>query len=336
MNPKFLHIIPNCNHAVSLGNLLASIQNTSDHEILIESSHYHSLDYFQKTKNVFRNTSRLNNNLNLNKGVTVVIHGIFSQAIFALTAKLIDSSVKTVWSIWGGDAKLLSNQKNLEILNGLDFIICVPGETLPYPELKVPEVHGCLYIPPASIDNQVEKDDMVVVGNSGDQSNDHPKLLQILKDTQFDKIYLPLSYNCSADYLDKLIKITKDLGLYEKTIFQTEMLDIDEYCRVFQKAKVFLTAHNRQQSLGSMQIAYLNDCLVFMKKNIIFDNGSSMLNPGYLTMLSMGYSGIYDVEELICKKVDLPVPVKNKNIVNSFNIRSKRYVERMFNTIAGF
>lgn len=319
---------------MSLGNTLALIDDMSDHEILIEPSYYHSLDYFDRTKDVFKNTTRLDNSLNLSENTTVIIHGIFSQAIWDLTAKLIESSVRTVWSIWGGDAKLLSNQNNLKILNGLDFIICAPGETLPYPNLKVPEVHGCLYIPPVSFENRVRKQNLVVVGNSGDQSNDHPKLLKILKDTRFEEIYLPLSYNCSSEYVEKLKKITKALGLYEKTTFQTDMLDLEDYCKIFQKAKVFLTAHNRQQSLGSMQIAYLNDCLVYMKKNIVFDNGASMLNPGYLTMLSMGYSDVYDVEELVTRTVDLTTPGNNKNTINSYNIRSEKYVRRVFNTLA--
>jgi hypothetical protein len=333
MSKRFIHLIPNCNHAVSLAYFLSNIKATEEHEILIDQFNCHSKDYFLETKKIFTNTSHLKERLNLSNESIVVFHGLFSKTVLSLLPQLINSPINTVWSIWGGDIRLLKERKNIELLNKLDFVLCAPGETLPYTNFSVPELHTCLYLPPNQSISNIEKEDLIVLGNSGDTSNNHAYLLKIAQKFESSKIHIPFAYNGSKSYLKTLLSLSKDIGIFERVHFQTEIMSLTDYTNLFSRAKVFLTAHNRQQALGSLQIAYKTNCAVYLKKIIRFDNNKTMVNPAYLTLQMLGYPDIKDIACLENPKVGIDFPFEKENTVNEINIRNPKYIERIFEVI---
>lgn len=333
MSKKFIHLISNCNHAVSLANFLSDIEATEEHQILIDPSKYHSKDYFLETSKIFANTSHLKGKLDLSSESIVVFHGLFSESALGLLRQLINSPINTVWSIWGGDTRLLKEKKNIEILNKLDFVLCAPGETLPYTDFLVPELHTCLYLPPNQPLSNIEKEDLIVLGNSGDPSNNHAYLLKIAQKFESSKIHIPFAYNGSEAYLKTLLSLSKDIGIFERVHFQTDIMSLNDYTNLFSRAKALLTAHNRQQALGSLQIAYKANCEVYLKKIIRFDNNATMVNPAYLTLQMLGYPDIKDIACLENSNVGIDLPLEIENTVNDLNIRHPKHMERIFEVI---
>jgi hypothetical protein len=333
MSKRFIHLIPNCNHAVSLANFLSSIEAHEEHQVLIDPLKNHSKDYFLETSEIFANTSHMKEKLNLSSESIVVFHGLFSKSALVLLQQLINSQIKTVWVIWGGDTCLLKERKNIEILNKLDFVLCAPGETLPYTDFLVPELHTCPYLPPNQTLSNIEKEDLIVLGNSGDPSNNHEYLLKIAQKFESSKIHIPFAYNGSESYLKILLSLSEDIGIYERVHFQTEIMSLNEYTKLFSRAKAFLTAHDRQQALGSLQIAYKANCEVYLKKIIRFDNDKTMVNPAYLTLQMLGYPDIKDISSLVNSKVGIDFAFETENTVSDMNIRDPRHIERIFEVI---
>ena len=54
-------------------------------------------------------------------------------------------------------------------------------------------------------------------------------------------------------------------------------------------AQKYSTAHNRQQAVGTMQIAYKCDCKVYLRKTITLPDNKTVINPGYLSLQMLGY-----------------------------------------------
>lgn len=330
---RFVHIISNCNHAVSLSYFLSILENKEEHLILIDPMQGHSNDYFKDTKDQFSNTFWLNDNIDLSEDDIVIFHGLFSESAKALLPKVINSPIKTVWSIWGGDAALLRTNENLDLFNKLDFVICAPGETLPFPKFHVPEINTCLYLPPPRLNQKKDKENLIVLGNSGDPTNNHDYLLRLAQKFENAKFHIPFAYNGPPSYLEALSSLSKDLGIFEKVYFQREILSLDAYYDLFSRAKVFLAAHNRQQALGTTQIAYKCDCKVYMKKTITLPDNKTVINPGYLTLQMLGYPDIRDVTSLEHSEVQISPGIEEKNAVHQLGFGNPEYCERIFNIL---
>lgn len=327
---RFVHIITNCNHAVSLGYFLSSLKNWAEHLVLVDPMRGHSNDYFPNTKDQFPNTFWLNENIDLSREDIVIFHGLFSENVKALLPKVINSPLKTVWTIWGSDVNLLRTTQNLDLFNKLDFVICAPGETLPFPEFSVPEINACPYLPPHRPHHKKDKENLVVLGNSGDPSNNHEHLLRLAQKFENAKFHIPFAYNGSEPYLKALSALCKDIGIFEKVHFQTEILSLDDYYDLFSRAKIFLAAHNRQQAVGTMQIAYRCDCKVYLKKTIISPENKTLINPGYLTLQMLGYPDIRDITSLEHPAGEISLEFEKDNVTHELCVGTKEHSERIF------
>lgn len=290
----------------------------------------HSKDYFSDTKELFTNTSHLNEKLSLSSESIVIFHGLFGKTFSNLLPQLINSSIKTGWTVWGGDVKLLQKRENVKLLNKLDFVCCSPGEFFPYPNFSVPQIHMNMYLTTTQPLPKIQKEDLIVLGNSGDPSNNHGYLLRIAQKFERAKIHIPFAYGGSESYLKKLSSLSKQIGIFERVYFQTEIMSLADYSNLFNRAKVFLTAHDRQQAAGSIQIAYTTNCEVYLKKNITTYDNKMTLNPLYLTLLMMGYTDLKDITSIDNPKVRVNLPIEIKNTLLDLNITNPDYIESVF------
>jgi len=297
---RFVHFILNSSHSTALARNLADRKTIDDHLIVVGAQGVHGRDYLDEVRNIYPSTSSETENITISKTSDIVaIHGIFANKTLELMAKLFELGIPVVWCIWGGDVRILENPNNVTFLNRLKAVVCSPGETHPYPTLVVPELTDVMFYQNdiQKLSDSVEKRDRIILGNSGDASNNHPYLIEIAKQFAGYELYFPFAYNAGPDYLEKLRDTLKSEAISNFT-FQTQMLSYDDYAREISVAKAMLVAHDRQQSLGSLQLAYRCDCKIFMKRVITGNDRKSRINPGFLAMLSYGCPDINDITML--------------------------------------
>ncbi|CUH74786.1 4-alpha-L-fucosyltransferase [Tritonibacter multivorans] len=297
---KFWHVIPDSNHAVSLANNLREIDHAGEHEILMYHSRGHQKSYIENTMEIFPRTSILGKNLSFGEKDIVVAHGVFTQDVINLFDAIYAQGIKTAWSIWGGDLHLLAPLKGgMALMNRFSCVITAPGELLLYPDLHTPEVHGCLYKLDGTLEMSApEKEDLIILGNSGDPSNNHLYLLDIAQKFEGYQVHVPFAYNATEDYTQTVLEKAASLGLSDRMTLQTDILSLEDYSDLLARARIFLAGHDRQQAVGSISIAYQNNCRVYLKKAIKRPCGREMVNPGYMHLQTYGFVDIQDVFDL--------------------------------------
>lgn len=331
MRKIFLHVIANCSHSVSLASMLATMRDSQEHQILMDPSRFHKENFFELTRRIFPSTSLLENSLNLQPWQVVIFHGIFSQAIFNIVRQVVDLPCKTVWVLWGGDARLLKDTSNLAVLNKLDYVICAAGELVPHPELSVPEITGVnLYKNPDIEVGQIEKEDLIVLGNSGDPSNDHQYLLRLVAGYKKSYFHVPFAYNGSREYLRQLENLTELLGIRDRVHFQVTLKSHSEYRDLFMKAKAYLSAHNRQQSFGTLRIAYVANCKVYLRKTILRDDGNTMTNPSFVQALLHGLPDLNSITDLEEGGQEDLLLADNSNSIHDLHMAGSDHTDRVF------
>ncbi|SMO95907.1 TDP-N-acetylfucosamine:lipid II N-acetylfucosaminyltransferase [Gracilimonas mengyeensis] len=228
----------------------------------------------------------------------VMFHGIFFDWQKKLI-KAIGDSKHIGWVIWGGDlynpvknneleslpAKLINSihtsvkgdrelfSKYYHKVEGFDF-------AYPYPGLygKVGE----------DLPTQSEK--RIVVGNSGDASNNHIQILKELskkKDIGDYQIVLPVAYNFSPEYKSLIEEHISKYGLKGQVQFYEKFISPDEYLNFIASSEIFIAAHDRQQAMGNILMSlYLGKKTILKEKISI--HGKEETNPGWLYLTEPG------------------------------------------------
>ncbi|XKE45434.1 TDP-N-acetylfucosamine:lipid II N-acetylfucosaminyltransferase [Halomonas organivorans] len=220
--------------------------------------------------------------------VAVFFHGLFFDWQKGLLKRL-GGGKNAIWVIWGGD--LYTPIKNGTLM--LDEVACLSGvvawrdgdyslfknhygekERVPfryfnafdYDEVNIPS----------------EKQKLIVVGNSGDPSNEHMAVLEILSkklDIQEYRIIMPVSYNVQSGYVAMLREHAEKLGLADRVDFLESILPPKEYFEMLAKAEVTIMAHNRQQAGGNIVASVLYGNKVVMRQWITGFQEGRRLNP---------------------------------------------------------
>ena len=297
---KFWHIIHDGNHLVSLAKNLADIDTTDDHDIQALYSRGHQKSYIDKAQEIFANVRPFDGRFSVGPQDVVVIHGLFGQPMADLCQALFKNKIKTVWCMWGGDLHMIAPlEGGFDLLNSFDCIISYTGELALYPEIIAPEVQGAVHIIDGTAsDPSIEKEKLILIGNSGDPSNDHLYLLELASKFEGYQLWLPFAYNGTEEYKAQILAKADELGVRERLTLQEDMLPFEEYSNLIARAEMIFAAHNRQQALGTMGQGYLSNCRVFMRKTILSKAGKTMVNPGYLQMLSYGWVSVADICDL--------------------------------------
>ena len=107
----------------------------------------------------------------------------------------------------------------------------------------------------------------ILIGNSGDPTNNHLDVFEILKEHDIGnrKIYVSLSYGGSKCYRD----VVKDVGT---RIFGSNFIVLDtfmpyeEYCKIIASCGYVIMFHERQQGMGNILAALWNGCNLYLSE----------------------------------------------------------------------
>jgi len=110
----------------------------------------------------------------------------------------------------------------------------------------------------------------ILVGNSGDETNNHLDIFDKLSklDISDRKIFVPLSYGGSPKYLAK-VKETGRALWGDKFIPVEHFLSEQEYGNVINSCGFRIFGHERQQAMGNIGMGIRSGCKVFLSKNSI-------------------------------------------------------------------
>lgn len=219
----------------------------------------------------------------------VFIHGLFFDWQKTLIQR-IASRKKVVWVMWGGDLyNPINNDTKLssaliEELHGVSTWWDGDYELFTNNYGSKPRV-PFLYPWPrdlkAAEHRSGQKENNIIVGNSGDPSNNHEEILRELakkKDIGQYNILVPVSYNAPEGYVEILEELSTQIGLKDNVVFLREKLPEKDYYEMLATSKIVVMAQHRQQG-GANVIAslyYGNGTIV--RKDIVV-KGEKLVNP---------------------------------------------------------
>lgn len=107
---------------------------------------------------------------------------------------------------------------------------------------------------------------VILLGNSGDPTNNHITILKKLKNLNCDyKVIVPLSYGSNTEYIDAVKKYGTEL-LGGHFVPLLDFMSPDEYSKLLATVDVGIMNHYRQQAIGNLRIllsqgkkVYLNE-----------------------------------------------------------------------------
>lgn len=111
-----------------------------------------------------------------------------------------------------------------------------------------------------------ESSKVILLGNSGDPTNNHISILKRLKNLDCDyKVIVPLSYGSNKKYIETVKQFGSEL-LGERFVPLMDFMSSDEYSKLLSTVDVGIMNHYRQQAAGNLRIllsqgkkVYLNE-----------------------------------------------------------------------------
>jgi hypothetical protein len=136
----------------------------------------------------------------------------------------------------------------------------------------------------------------LLLGNSGDQSNNHIDIIKIIKKRSINnKIYLSIAYGGDDNYKKYIFNLLDQCSL--DYYAQEDFIDLCEYKKNIRQCRVAVFGHLRQQAIGNINLCILNGCKVFLYKESI----------AYLYYKNLGFN-IYSIEDdLFQENIDQPM-----------------------------
>ncbi len=284
----------------------------------------------------------------LSKKDKLIIHGLFNPRLLAylfINRRMIK---RCTWSIWGGDVYFYKYKSNSLRHNLIEFLrrSVIPEIPVVTALVKgdyeiIREVYGSnakyIYsfypnpvdfqlIDEISISKEKQATKTVMIGNSGDPSNNHGEIFEMLKRFKDEdiRVICPLSYG-DTDYINKTIyKGQKAFG--SKFIPLTEYLPPEDYIRVIAEVDVAIMNHNRQQGLGNIIM------LLAMGKKVYIREGTSHFQffieneieiYGIESLYESSFTDIFTMHKEQC----------NKNMIRVKQMFSNNSYIRMWNDV---
>jgi len=305
---KVVHICFNHVYAQSLSDLIEFVNENSDqeHYLFIEKNRAipdFSVDLSQCKYSIFFDyrlqSDKIMKICMKDEIDAVMIHGLFFDWQKEMVKK-IGSKKHIAWKLWGGD---LYNPINIgkPIHDVMQFVDSVHARSkgdleivrnhygdkqfckLGYP---YPGLYGKL---PQNLNKDLKP--VIVIGNSGDPANEHVKILQNLslkEDIKDFRLLLPVAYNLTTDYRKLLEKTIQQFGMQDVARLHDRFIHPDEYIKIMMKARMLITAHNRQQAIGSILTSLYSGNNTFLRKEITLEN-KVILNPAWRFLDDYGF-----------------------------------------------
>ena len=167
-----------------------------------------------------------------------------------------------------------------KVANQMDIVVpVVPTEFKLVKKINpniiyAPFTYGCLEdILGINFDKNVSNGKNILVGNSGDISNNHLYIFDKLSKLNLKgrKVFVPLSYSGSEDYKNHIIKKGKEL-LGDNFFPITSFMSREEYNLMLLSCNTLIFNHIRQQGVGNIiTLGYLGAKIYLNKKSPVFE-----------------------------------------------------------------
>ncbi|MCO7229520.1 TDP-N-acetylfucosamine:lipid II N-acetylfucosaminyltransferase [Halomonas sp. CnH100-B] len=264
----------------------------------------------------------------------VYIHGLFFDWQKAILNE-VGSIKKVAWVIWGGDIYRYQEPTN-EMLKLVEKIACIATVTSDdykvYERLFGQKKHFdfAYRFPFDELDKSlpVQKQKIIVVGNSGDVGNNHAEILDALsakKDINDYRIIVPCSYNAPDGYASKLQQYALSKGFSKNRLeILTDFMSKEDYFDLIASAELLVTAHDRSQAGATINAAVYFGTKVVLKKTILYRE-SHMQNPMWSRLSDMSIQCVEFTDFLKSSTVN-ELPSKEDSMVEKdrANLRKAR------------
>jgi dTDP-N-acetylfucosamine:lipid II N-acetylfucosaminyltransferase len=201
----------------------------------------------------------------------IILHGIFDPRIVKILALQPWLLRKCYWVMWGGDLyhyKLRDNYPEPDKYEAIrsfvikrigHFVSCVRGD---YELAKqwygvTGPFHECMMYPSnifrdLSIPSKTTAFINILVGNSGDPTNNHLEVLHKIAalNNRNIVVYCPLSYNGTKEYVKEVVET--GVQLFESNfVALLQFMPISKYIELLGPIDIAVFAHKRQQAMGN-------------------------------------------------------------------------------------
>ncbi|MBO6793688.1 MAG: TDP-N-acetylfucosamine:lipid II N-acetylfucosaminyltransferase [Balneolaceae bacterium] len=309
---KYFHFCRNHVYAQALSDMIEELNATSDqqHWLLVEKTPWnvaggYTIEEGKNASTLFFDCSSQSdvdgiiNELLLPEVTAVFMHGMFRAWEHGIV-DVIGDKKHVGWMIWGGDLyqPLKKNQKRRIQHHKLGSILTpVDGDAKVFHDnfgdkprfdfaYPYPGLYGDIDIPKTANKKKI------LVGNSGDPSNNHIHTLHLLskkKDIAEYQIIIPLAYNCKPPYKQELLSTIDELGLTEQVQFHEQFILPDDYMNLINDVDMLIMAHDRQQAIGNTLMGLFLGKQIFIKDKIEM-NDELVENPSWQFLHENGLS----------------------------------------------
>jgi len=226
----------------------------------------------------------------IKKNDSLIIHGLFNPRLliyfYLFNRRLVE---RCIWSIWGGDVyfyRLKNDSCKNRIIEYLrkqiiphipivtsfvkgdyDLVKDIYNTSAKYVYSFYPSVCEIKISNAEDINDRNKDVYSIMVGNSGDPSNNHEQVFSMLKKFKNKniKIICPLSYGVK-DYIEKTITLGQSI-FGAKFIPLTEFIEPDEYMKILSDIDIAIMNHDRQQGLGTIVNLIVNNAKIFIRSD---------------------------------------------------------------------
>jgi FkbM family methyltransferase len=358
--PVFVHILFNNIHAQSAVNTferLNSAYNDMKHVCILEASRsINGFDVDVRGKQnivVFqaaRDLASVIQTIETIQPAGVIYHGLFFDWQYK-TVDALSSEIRQYWVMWGGDLynPIRSGTIRKSSIDRIYGVLTdVDGDRKLFEEVygSRPRLPSFGYGTEMHCENDMPEElkNLIVLGNSGDASNNHIDILKNIiskKDCGEHKYFIPFSYNASAEYLKLIEHTIQKFDMRDVVELRTSFMPIELYNGMLKHSKLLVLAHQRQQAHGSIKIQLLSGKPVVLRKKIIVD-GKAILNPSWKFFENGGFNLLdfdsfcmsQSLNDLICsyRKHEEPVTAGEFMATDSFEYLN--YVRKSFSQMA--
>lgn len=168
---------------------------------------------------------------------------------------------------------------------------------------------------------------VILLGNSGYETNNHVDILYKLKDIDSKEfcVVVPLSYG-KKEYIEELIKKGKEL-LGEQFIPLKSFLKPEEYLSVLNQVDVGIMNHKRQQGMGNINLLLYLGKKVYMNEEVTY---FSYLQEIGAKIFSINELNISSLNEIIT--MSEAYKISNQNTIKEFfsDRKAKEYMSKIF------
>lgn len=228
----------------------------------------------------------------------VILHGIYDNVLLLSLIFNVKALQHVIWSMWGADVyfdlpegikgtiiKLVRQwvlprigtkiglQGDFEYLQKLTHNACKD-----FVEIGFPAWFYNLEERPSASIRQTDRECLsAMVGNSGDVNNNYPAVIDLLAQSSlFSSLTFVLNYGAAEDQISKIKSYASEKLANVDLLFLTEKCEYTEFIELVSSHDALIYNHDRQQGVGSLNIACEYGLDLFIPKhNPLFNTYSN-------------------------------------------------------------